>query len=91
MDRDKDIGPICDLYSNKDEVISNKETITDKGNKINDIESSITASLINNNINKKIFSDLFSERLKIFLQIFTVFLIATLIVFGIYYLISNYY
>ena len=41
MDREKDIGPICDFYSNKNENINDS--------KINDIENSIHASLINHN------------------------------------------
>jgi hypothetical protein len=45
MDREKDIGPICDFYLNKNENINNNINDT----KINDIESSIHASLINHN------------------------------------------
>jgi len=45
MDREKDIGPICDFYSNKNE--KTYDNINDS--KINDIESSIHASLINHN------------------------------------------
>ena len=40
---DKDIGPICDFYLNKNENINNNINDT----KINDIESSIHASLLN--------------------------------------------
>jgi len=55
MDRDKDIGLICDLYSNKDEaqIINKNEIINTNDNKISDIENSITASLLNNNTNKE--------------------------------------
>jgi len=45
MDIGKDIGPICDFYLNKNENINSN--IND--NKINDIESSINASLLNHN------------------------------------------
>jgi hypothetical protein len=43
MDRESDIGPICDFYLNKNENINNNINDT----KINDIESSIHASLLN--------------------------------------------
>jgi hypothetical protein len=43
MDREKDIGPICDFYLNKNEKITNNINDT----KINDIENSIHASLLN--------------------------------------------
>ena len=87
MDKDKDIGPICDLYSNKDEaqIINKNEIVNPNDNKISDIENSIRASLLNNNNKALIICD---NRVMLYFKITTVIIFFVLLVFGIYFVIN---
>jgi hypothetical protein len=89
MDNDKDIGRICDLYSNKDETrIANKNEIVNMNDdKISDIENSITASLINHN--KKNLIVCTCDNRTILYFSFTILIMSLgLIIFGIYFFIK---
>ena len=46
MDRGKDIGPICNFYSNNNEIYNSENK---NNSRIDDIEKSINASLLDNN------------------------------------------
>ena len=46
MDREKDIGPICNFYSNNNEIYNSEDK---NNNRIDDIENSIHESLISHN------------------------------------------
>ena len=83
MDRDKDIGLICDLYSNKEEtqIVNKNEIFNSNDNKISDIENSITASLLNNNTNKEC-------SIMLCFKFTSLCVGLVLIVFGIYFLIT---
>lgn len=86
MDKDKDIGLICDLYSNKDEtqLINKNQIVNSNDNKISDIENSITASLLNNNTHLLICDN----RIIVCGKLTTVILFLGLLVFGVYFLIN---
>jgi hypothetical protein len=88
MDKDKDIGLICDLYSNKDEtqLINKNQIVNSNDNKISDIENSITASLLNNNNTSLLICD---NRIIVCCKLTTVILFLGLLVFGVYFLINT--
>ena len=79
MDREKDIGPIYDLYANKKEVYNNEE-------KINDIENSIMDSLLS----KKEPSLCQNNETKICLNLLKLFLALALLSIGISFLVIKY-
>ena len=91
MDKDKDIGLICDLYSNKDEtqLINNKQIVNSNDSKISDIENSITSSLLNNNNNKEC-SNICDNRIIVCFKFTTLILFLGLLVFGVYFVINKY-
>ena len=88
MDKDKDICPICDLYSNKDEaqIINKNEIVNSNDNKISDIENSIRVSLLNNNNKAHLICD---NRVMLCFKVTPVILFICLLVFGIYFIINN--
>jgi len=88
---DKDIGLICDLYSNKDEtqLINKKQKVNSNDNKISDIENSITSSLLNNNNNKEC-SNICDNRIIVCFKFTIVILFLGLLVFGVYFVINKY-
>ena len=79
MDREKDIGPICDFYLNKNESINNNINDT----KINDIENSIHASLLNHNNNE---SCICLKNYKLYICAGLMFLVAISLLAGMVYL-----
>jgi len=87
MDKDKDIGLICDLYSNKEEtqIVNKNEIINSNDNKISDIENSITASLLNNNNTSLLICD---SRIIVCFKFTTLILFLGILVFGVYFLIN---
>lgn len=92
MDREKDIGPIYNLYADKKrKYISNNNPINNMTNnmindedKISDIENSITASLISDNKRTK----LCNNETQIYISLIILTFVLGLIIVGIYFLIT---
>ena len=92
MDREKDIGLICDLYSEKDEthIVSKNEVVNISDDRINDIENSIRASLINHNDTSFIVY-MCNNKIIIYFK-FTLLIVSLgLLIFGMCFLINNKY
>jgi hypothetical protein len=89
MDREKDIGLICDLYSEKDEthIVSKNEVLNINDDRINDIENSIRASLINHNDNSFIVY-MCNNKIIIYFKFALLIMSFGLLVFGVYFLIN---
>jgi hypothetical protein len=89
MDREKDIGLICDLYSEKDEIhiVSKNEVVNISDDRINDIENSIRASLINHNDTSFIVY-MCNDRIIFHLKFAILIMCLGLLIFGVYFLIN---
>jgi len=89
MDREKDIGPIYNLYADKNEKYDNKNEIyRNNEDRISDIENSITASLISEN--KKTLLCKNDKDTQIYLNLLKLFLALGLLIVGIYFLVTEY-
>ena len=90
MDIDKDIGLICDLYSNKDEtqIVNKNEIVNPNDSKISDVENSITSSLINKNNNTPLL--ICDNRIIVCFKLTTVIIFFVVLVFGMYFVINKY-
>lgn len=85
--KEKDIGPIYNFYSSKNEIANNTNKIINTNNdKINDIENSITSSLINHNKKETIMLYICHEKTLMCLKLF---LSVTLVTIGIYFLVNK--
>jgi hypothetical protein len=95
MDREKDIGPIYNLYKYKNEKYSaNNNPINNTANnainnedRISDIENSITASLISDNKKTKLCNN---NETQIYISLLILILALGLLIVGIYFLITEY-
>lgn len=95
MDREKDIGPIYNLYEDKNEKYSNKninnnanDKTRNNENRINDIENSITASLISEN-KKTIMCNSNNER-QMYVSLLILIFALGLFIVGVYFLVIQY-
>jgi len=88
MDREKDIGPIYNLYADNNEI-SNNNNIHNNDNRINDIENSITASLIENDNKNGLIVYICNDRTITYVKLIAIFIGAIIIVFGLYYIINK--
>jgi len=86
--KEKDIGPICNFYSNKNNINSNNELNYNNENKISDLENSIRSSLINHN-NNHILNICYDKSFIIYCKLVSIFFCVGLIVIGVYYIINN--
>ena len=91
MDREKDIGLICDLYSEKDEthIVSKNEVVNISDNRINDIENSIRASLIENDNKNGLIVYICNDRTIAYVKLIAIFIGSIIIVLGLYYIINK--
>jgi hypothetical protein len=90
MDREKDIGPIYNLYADNNEI-SNKNNIINNDNRISDIENSITASLIEQDNRNGLIVYICNDRTIICVKLIAMFIGAIIMVFGLYYIINTYF
>lgn len=92
MDREKDIGPIHNLYTDKNEKYSASNNpinnATNNEDRICDIENSITASLISDNKKTKLCNN--NNESQIYISLLILILALGLLIVGIYFLVTDY-
>jgi inner membrane protein involved in colicin E2 resistance len=85
MDREKDIGPICNIYEDKNIKYDNNKMNSTNEDRISDIGNSIRDSLINDKKRSTVCSIVCSNEVKSYLNLLKLFLFLGILIIGIYF------